>query len=80
MFSLEDLVQNGMMEQKEPLIVGSRKELRKLCEEWGIANQRMIGNQFSAIVTFLKRGDKYSMECVERIITEAQQDKGVTYL
>ena len=50
MFSLEDLVQNGMMEQKEPLIVGSRKELRKLCEEWGITNQRMIGNQFSAIV------------------------------
>ena len=80
MLSIEDLISRGMTEEKEPLIVGSRSKLKELCKEFGITNERMIGNQFSAIVTFLKRGDEYSMQCVSRIITEAQQDKGVTYL
>lgn len=80
MLSIEDLISRGMTEEKEPLIVGSRKMINQLCEEFGITNKRMIGNQFSAIITFLKRGDKYSMECAERIIAIAQADKGVTTL
>lgn len=80
MLSIEDLIHRGMMEEKEPLIIGSRKELRALCKEFGITNERMLGNQFSALVVFLKRGDAYSMECAQRIIAECQLDTGVTQL
>lgn len=80
MLSMEELLDRNMIEEKEPLIVGSRKEMRELCEEFGISNQRMLGNQFSALVVFLKRGDKESMECAQRIIEGCQADKGTTYL
>ena len=80
MLSMEELLDHNMIEEKEPLIVGSRKELRKLCEEFGITNQRMLGNQFSALVVFLKRGDEESMKCAKRIIEECQSDTGTTYL
>ena len=80
MRSMEELLDRNLIEEKEPLIVGSRKLLRELCEEFGITNQRMLGNQYSALVVFLNRGDKDSMESVERIIGECQADKGVTYL
>lgn len=80
MLSLEDLISRGLAEEKEPLIVASRKELKKLCKEFGITNERMVGNQFSALVVFLKRGDSYSMECAQRILSECQEDKGVTSL
>lgn len=80
MLSMEELLDHNMIEEKEPLIVGSRKELRKLCEEFGISNQRMLGNQFSALVVFLKRGDEESMKCAQRIIEECQSDTGITYL
>lgn len=43
MLSMEELLDRNMIEEKEPLIVGSRKEMRKLCEEFGISNQRMLG-------------------------------------
>ena len=77
---MEDLLDHNMIEEKEPLIIGSRKEMKKLCEEFGITNQRMLGNQYSALVVFLTRGDKESMECAQRIIDTCQEDKGVTYL
>lgn len=80
MRSMEELLDRNLIEEKEPLIVGSRKVLRELCEEFGITNQRMLGNQYSALVVFLNRGDKDSMESVERIIGECQADNGVTYL
>ena len=80
MLSMEDLIDRNMVEEKEPLIVGSRSKMRELCQEFGITNQRMLGNQFSALVVFLTRGDKDSMEAAERIITGCQEDTGVTYL
>lgn len=80
MLSLEDLISRGMVEAKEPLIVGSRKKLKELCKEFGITNERMLGNQYSALVVFLNRGDAYSMECAQRIVTECQLDTGVTSL
>lgn len=80
MLSMEELLDRGMVEEKEPLIVASRRELKKLCEEFGITNERMLGNQYSALVVFLKRGDKESMECAQRIIGECQADTGVTKL
>lgn len=80
MLSIEDLISRGMVEQKEPLIIASRKKLSELCKEFGITNERMLGNQFSALVVFLNRGDEKSMECAQRIVAECQLDTGVTSL
>lgn len=80
---MEDLINRNMVEEKEPLIVASLPKLRELCVEFGITNQCMIGNQFSAIITFLnkyKAGDESAMENVLRMFNEAKEDKGVTYL
>lgn len=80
MRSMEDLLDSNLIEEKEPLIIGSRKILRELCAEFGISNQRMLGNQYSALVVFINRGDSESLKCAHRIIAECQADKGTTYL
>jgi hypothetical protein len=84
MLSMEDLLDRNLIEEKEPLIVGSRKKLRELCAEFGITNQRMLGNQYSAIVVHLERfkkfGDQQAFECAQRIILDCQEDKHTTYL
>lgn len=94
MLSMEDLLDRNLIEEKEPLIVGSRRIMRELCEEFGITNQRMLGNQFSAIVVHLERYQQFNgttnsqitevrmnaAESVRRIIEECQASTGVTKL
>lgn len=73
--SLEDIIERGFMEEKEPLIVHSRKVLKQLCEEYGITNERRVSSEYSAFVSFMKREDE---ESARKMLTQWQEDKAVT--
>lgn len=73
--SMEDIIERGFMEEKEPLIIHSRKVLKQLCEEYGITNQRRVSSEYSAFVTFMNRGDT---EAASRMLVQWQEDKAVT--
>lgn len=73
--SMEDIIERGFMEEKEPLIVHSRKILKKLCEEYGITNQRRVSSEYSAFVTFMNRKDE---ESARRMLVQWQEDEAVT--
>jgi len=73
--SMEDILDRGFMEEKEPMIVHSRKVLKGLCEEYGITNQRRVSSEYSAFVTFMNRGDE---ESARRMLTQWQEDEAVT--
>lgn len=73
--SMEDIIERGFMEEKEPLIIHSRKVLKQLCEEYGITNQRRVSSEYSAFVTFMNRDDT---EAASRMLVQWQEDKAVT--
>lgn len=73
--SMEDIIERGFMEEKEPLIIHSRKVLKQLCEEFGITNQRRVSSEYSAFVTFMNRGDE---ENAQRMLVQWQEDESVT--
>lgn len=73
--SMEDILERGFMEEKEPLIIQSRKVLKQLCEEYGITNERRVSSEYSAFVTFMNRGDE---ESAARMLTQWQEDSANT--
>lgn len=73
--SMEDILERGFMEEKEPLIIQSRKVLKELCEEYGITNERRVSSEYSAFVTFMNRGDE---ESAARMLAQWQEDPANT--
>lgn len=73
--SMEDIIERGFMEEKEPLIIHSRKVLKELCEEYGITNERRVSSEYSAFVTFMNRKDE---ESARRMLIQWQEDESVT--
>lgn len=75
--SLEDILDRGFMEEKEPLIIHSRKALKELCGEYGITNERRVSSEYSAFVIYMNRGDE---ESAARMLTQWQEDPAVTHI
>jgi len=58
--NMEDLIDNGFVEEKEKTVVTSRKALKELCQEYGITNERRALNEYPSFVRFMDKGDEDS--------------------
>lgn len=73
--NMEDLIDNGFVEEKEPLVVTSRSTLKELCVEYGITNQRRALNEYPSFVRFMDKGDEDS---AARMLVQWQEDESHT--
>lgn len=75
--SMEDLIDRGFTEEKEKLVICSRTVLNSLCDEFGITNKKRAGNEYSAFVKFMERGDE---ESASRLLEAWKEDEFTTSL
>lgn len=73
--NMEDLVDNGFVEEKEALIITSRKVLKELCQESGITNERRALSEYPSFVRFMEKGDE---ESAERLLNLWKEDPSTT--
>lgn len=59
---MEQLIDNGFVEEKEKTVVTSRKILKELCQEYGITNEKRALNEYPSFVRFMDKGDTASAE------------------
>ena len=73
--NMEDLIDNGFVEEKEKTVVTSRKALKQLCQEYGITNERRALNEYPSLVRFMDKGDEAS---AERLLNLWKEDEAHT--
>lgn len=73
--NMEDLIDNGFVEEKEKTVVTSRKVLKGLCQEYGITNERRALNEYPSFVRFMDKGDTTS---AERLLNLWKEDEAHT--
>lgn len=73
--NMEDLIDNGFVEEKEKTVVTSRKILKELCQEAGITNERRALNEYPSFVRFMEKGDEAS---AERLLNLWKEDEAHT--
>ncbi|MFW3388251.1 UNVERIFIED_CONTAM: hypothetical protein RF648_19870 [Kocuria sp. CPCC 205274] len=59
---MEDLIDNGFVEEKEKHVITSRSILKGLCQEYGITNECRALNEYPSFVRFMDKGNTEAAE------------------